>query len=49
MPQGVKEIKYSVTLCKREGDGLPVMTPYKIGRKVYEKIVALIVKTQGKK
>ena len=47
MAQGKAATEYSVTLCKKEEGVLPVMTPYRIGKKTYEKILAMIVKTQG--
>jgi hypothetical protein len=48
MTAGKPNTEYRVTLCKKEEGKLPVMTPYKIGKKQYEKILLLILKAQGK-
>lgn len=40
---------YRVTISKQEENGIPIITTYLIGKKTYEKILGLIIKTQGRK
>lgn len=49
MTQGKPATEYRVTLCKKEEGELPVITPYKVGKKTYEKTLERIIKTQGRK
>ena len=47
MAQGKAGTKYRVVIYKCEEGNLPIIIPHAVGKKTYEHILALILKTQG--
>jgi len=40
---------YTITLFKKEEKGLPITTPFKVGKKTYEDVYAILYKAWGGK
>lgn len=49
MTAGKPATTYTVTLCKKEEKGMPVITPHTIYAKQYKQILKIIYQVQGEK